>query len=58
MSQKDQKEFKLKNSKIDINAKITMPDYLKSEPSEHSQFCHPEGNKCIYLCDKENTQQQ
>ena len=56
--QKAQKEFKLKNGEIEIDPTITMPECLKDKPNKHSQFCNPEGNKCIYLCEKEDTQKQ
>ena len=56
--QKAQKEFKLKNGEIKIDPSITMPDCLKSKPKEHSQFCNPQGDKCVYLCEKESTQGQ
>jgi hypothetical protein len=50
--QKAQKEFKLRNGEIEIDPTITMPECLKDKPNKHSQFCNPEGNKCIYLCEK------
>ena len=56
--QKAQKEFKLNNTKIDVNADVTMPVSLKCKPQSHSDLCRPENNICVYLSEKLRSQDQ